>query len=94
MPSQRGQEACSFCGKSQRQVRRLIGGPGGVFICDACVRLCNTIVTEHDDGGGGAVARSGWQAGGRRGDGWWRRFLPLRRRAGHTGVMWEGYAGR
>ena len=37
--------ACSFCGKSQKQVRKLIAGPG-VYICDECVDLCNEIVAE------------------------------------------------
>ncbi len=37
---------CSFCGKSQDQVRRLIAGPG-VFICDECVSLCQEIVQEN-----------------------------------------------
>src|SRR6266508_1574192 len=32
---------CSFCGKGQWQVRRLIAGPGGVYICDECIGLCN-----------------------------------------------------
>ena len=31
---------CSFCGKSQKQVRKLIAGPG-VYICDECIELCN-----------------------------------------------------
>jgi hypothetical protein len=35
---------CSFCFKSQHQVRKLISGPGGIFICDECVGLCNEIV--------------------------------------------------
>ena len=39
---------CSFCGKAQGQVKRLIAGPGRVFICDECVRLCNQIVTEEN----------------------------------------------
>ncbi|HEX6776862.1 MAG TPA: ClpX C4-type zinc finger protein, partial [Ktedonobacterales bacterium] len=30
---------CSFCGKSQDQVQRLIAGPGGVYICDECIDL-------------------------------------------------------
>ena len=34
---------CSFCGKSQRNVKMLIAGPG-IFICDECVSLCNTII--------------------------------------------------
>ncbi|MBN1115060.1 MAG: ATP-dependent Clp protease ATP-binding subunit ClpX [Oligoflexia bacterium] len=37
---------CSFCGKSQRDVRKLIAGPA-VFICDECVELCNDILTEE-----------------------------------------------
>lgn len=36
--------ACSFCGKDQGQVARLIAGPKGVFICDECVGLCNQIL--------------------------------------------------
>ena len=37
---------CSFCGKNQDQVRRLIAGPGAVYICDECVELCRDIVQE------------------------------------------------
>ncbi len=40
MPNNRGgrvQYHCSFCGKSQDQVKRLIAGPGAVYICDECV---------------------------------------------------------
>ena len=37
---------CSFCGKSQKQVRRLIAGPA-VYICDECIELCNEIVEEE-----------------------------------------------
>ncbi len=40
---------CSFCGKSQRQVRKLIAGPG-VYICDECIELCNDIIAEELDG--------------------------------------------
>jgi ClpX C4-type zinc finger/Clp amino terminal domain, pathogenicity island component len=42
----RGQYHCSFCGKSQDQVRRLIAGPGAVYICDECVDLCREIIDE------------------------------------------------
>jgi len=38
---------CSFCGKSQKQVRKLISGPN-VFICDECIRLCNEILIEDE----------------------------------------------
>lgn len=37
---------CSFCGKSQKQVRKIIAGPG-VYICDECVELCNEILDEE-----------------------------------------------
>ena len=37
---------CSFCGKSQHEVRKLIAGPS-VFICDECVELCNDIIREE-----------------------------------------------
>ena len=49
---------CSFCGKSQEQVRKLIAGPG-VYICDECIDLCNEILDEElveGHGGGGRVA--------------------------------------
>ncbi|HZY03004.1 MAG TPA: ATP-dependent Clp protease ATP-binding subunit ClpX [Anaeromyxobacteraceae bacterium] len=44
--------SCSFCGKGQREVRKLIAGPT-VYICDECIRLCNDIIAEEaerDDG--------------------------------------------
>jgi len=47
---------CSFCGKSQHEVRKLIAGPS-VFICDECIELCNDIIREEsqsDPGGKGA----------------------------------------
>ncbi|MYB42260.1 MAG: ATP-dependent Clp protease ATP-binding subunit ClpX [Chloroflexi bacterium] len=45
---------CSFCGKNQDQVKRLIAGPGAVYICDECVDLCREIITE--EGGDGVTA--------------------------------------
>ena len=39
---------CSFCGKSRSQVRKLIQGPNGVFICDECVNECADIISEDD----------------------------------------------
>ena len=42
---------CSFCGKSQHEVRKLIAGPS-VFICDECVELCNDIIREEMQEGG------------------------------------------
>ena len=43
---QSGNLSCSFCGKGQREVRKLIAGPT-VYICDECIRLCNDIVAEE-----------------------------------------------
>jgi ATP-dependent Clp protease ATP-binding subunit ClpX len=43
----RVQYHCSFCGKNQDQVRRLIAGPGAVYICDECVDLCREIIDEE-----------------------------------------------
>ncbi len=43
----RGEHVCSFCGKPQGNVKRLIAGPGRVFICDECVRLCQQIIAEE-----------------------------------------------
>lgn len=42
----KGQLKCSFCGKSQDQVRKLVAGPG-VYICDECIELCNDIIEEE-----------------------------------------------
>ena len=38
---------CSFCGKEQRMVKRLVAGPN-VYICDECIALCNEILGEED----------------------------------------------
>lgn len=43
---EKGQLKCSFCGKSQEQVRKLVAGPG-VYICDECIELCTEIVEEE-----------------------------------------------
>ncbi|NBX47224.1 MAG: ATP-dependent Clp protease ATP-binding subunit ClpX [Chloroflexi bacterium] len=62
MASQRNgrlQYRCSFCGKTQEQVRRLIAGPGGVYICDECIELCREIIEEesaHPEAKAGAPA--------------------------------------
>lgn len=45
---QGGSTKCSFCGKSQKEVRKLIAGPS-VFICDECIGLCNDIISEEVD---------------------------------------------
>jgi len=46
---------CSFCGKPDKEVARLIGGPG-VYICDACVGICSRILEASP------VADQGWQS--------------------------------
>ena len=38
---------CSFCNKPQSQVRKLIAGPGGAYICDECVEVCSEIIEEE-----------------------------------------------
>ena len=48
--SKRTQYHCSFCGKSRDQVRRLIAGPGSVYICDECIELCREIIEEESSG--------------------------------------------
>ncbi|HEY3299259.1 MAG TPA: ATP-dependent Clp protease ATP-binding subunit ClpX [Methylophilaceae bacterium] len=49
---------CSFCGKSQHEVRKLIAGPS-VFICDECVDLCNDIIREEVQGDSSIKPRDG-----------------------------------
>ena len=41
---------CSFCGKPQDSVKKLIAGPNGVFICDECIKICDSILEEYDEG--------------------------------------------
>lgn len=38
---------CSFCNKTQDQVRKMIAGPGGVYICDECIDICSDIIEEE-----------------------------------------------
>ena len=38
---------CSFCGKAQKQTKKLIAGPAGVYICNECIELCNEIIEEE-----------------------------------------------
>jgi len=38
---------CSFCGKAQKQVQRLIAGPGGVYICNECVAVCAEVIAKE-----------------------------------------------
>ncbi|MGW7200938.1 ATP-dependent Clp protease ATP-binding subunit ClpX [Streptomyces chryseus] len=48
---------CTFCGKSQKQVKKLIAGPAGICICDECVGLCNELIAEEPDGPSGGTPR-------------------------------------
>ena len=41
-------ERCTFCGKSRKLVETLIAGPPGIYICNECIGLCNTIISEQD----------------------------------------------
>lgn len=54
-------KSCSFCGKNQLEVDRLIAGPGGIFICDRCVQVCNQALsrTEGSAPEGNSTAPSG-----------------------------------
>ena len=51
MAGRKGEELvrCSFCGKTQAQVQKLIAGPNGAYICDECVSVCNEIIEEELD---------------------------------------------
>src|SRR5665213_1159578 len=48
---------CSFCGKSQHEVRKLIAGPS-VYVCDECVALCNDIINEETRGNAANAPKS------------------------------------
>ena len=54
---------CSFCGKAQNEVRKMIAGPGGVHICDSCVSVCKTIIdrelTDAAEESSGAKGKGG-----------------------------------
>ena len=48
MPGKNGEKIrCSFCNKTEDQVRKLIAGPNGVYICDECIEICSEIVEEE-----------------------------------------------
>jgi hypothetical protein len=64
---------CSFCYKSQHEVKKLISGPGGIFICDECVELCNEIIAVIFQARNPRLSRNCqpsvcWTAWGHRGD--------------------------
>lgn len=47
---------CSFCGKSNDQIRRMIAGPKGVFICNECIEKCNEIIADEEGRSTGSPA--------------------------------------
>jgi ATP-dependent Clp protease ATP-binding subunit ClpX len=47
-PGKYSQLFCSFCGKNQEEVKKLIAGPS-VYICDECIELCNDIIGEEEE---------------------------------------------
>jgi ATP-dependent Clp protease ATP-binding subunit ClpX len=55
----RGAYLCSFCGRGQDEVQRLIAGPGTVFICDECVALCSAIIAEESEASPVVAQRAG-----------------------------------
>jgi ATP-dependent Clp protease ATP-binding subunit ClpX len=71
---------CSFCGKSQDKVRRIVAGPG-VFICNECVELCSEILNEPPRAmtAGEATAKPSLRRSQR--TAWWRRWLHIEARA-------------
>ncbi len=60
MKRKRSTYHCSFCGKNQDQVRRLIAGPGGVYVCDECIGLFRV----QDDQEVPSVAKNGKRSNG------------------------------
>ena len=54
-----GKIRCSFCGKTQDQVNRLISGPNGAFICDECIEICADCRGRRRRGAGGQSQREG-----------------------------------
>ena len=63
MPDKKGSSGektlyCSFCGKSQHEVKKLIAGPS-VFICDECIELCNDIIRDEAPGADTPATKAG-----------------------------------
>jgi ribosomal protein L37AE/L43A len=79
MEGKRRHYTCSFCGKGQQQVHRLIAGPGGVAICDECITLCNDIIAEEENTVPRTRAHKASSQGRRRMVSWWQRLLGINR---------------
>ena len=80
-----GDGRCSFCGKPQDQVRRLVAGPG-VFICDQCIVLCNQIMNEAPPANPTELGDPGGKPG--RPGGWRGRLF----RFPHSHAVWTGFS--
>ena len=78
MARRRTPNACSFCGKARDSVRRLIAGPGRIFICDECVRLCNEIIAEGPPSSCPQQTPVHASRAPRHDVAWWKRWLPHR----------------
>ena len=67
-----GNLCCSFCGKSQKEVKKLIAGPT-VYICDECIALCNAIIAEEEGMSPISRGQRRGEKGRRRAIRWWQR---------------------
>ena len=76
MTNRRSLNTCSFCGKARDSVQRLIAGPGGIFICNECVRLCDEIIAEGPHPPGSPPTTVLPSRARRQGAAWWQWWLP------------------
>lgn len=77
----RGDARCSFCGHSQKQVQKLIAGPG-VYICDKCVELCMEVLDEDRGRGKPTASPRGCKPR-------WVATVPPRFRERLRGLFWR-----
>lgn len=77
----RHQYSCSFCGKPREAVRRLIAGPGGVYICNECIALCNEIIAEEEGMSPTSQGQERTAVARPRTLPWWQRLLGRHHRA-------------
>jgi hypothetical protein len=76
-------ECCSYCGKTEGEVRKLIAGPD-VHICDECVELCNDVLREELDGWDyGIPPTAPWA---------WMRFWDAAAQAALLGILYDVFA--
>jgi hypothetical protein len=72
---------CSFCGKPQDMVHRIIAGPGSVYICNECIALCNEIIAEEEARLPPSVPPHKRSTTKHRTPRWWQRLHARRHRA-------------